>query len=47
MVDCLKRVFNEQQIFATTHSGTLINQQLAKENDWENELWFDLEKINL
>ena len=47
MVDCLKRVFNEQQIFATTHSGTLINRQLEKKNDTESELWFNLEKINL
>jgi len=47
MVDCLKRVFNEQQIFATTHSGTLINRQLEKKNDTDSELWFDLEEINL
>ena len=47
MVDCLKRVFSEQQIFSTTHSGTLISRQLAKENDWENELWIDLEKVNV
>lgn len=46
MIDCLKRVFDEQQIFATTHSGTLISQQAEKENNWENELWIDLEDIN-
>jgi predicted ATP-binding protein involved in virulence len=46
MIDCLKRIFHQQQIFATTHSGTLISRQAQGENDQESELWFDLEKIN-
>lgn len=45
-VDCLKKEFNKQQIFATTHSGILIPRYLRKENDQENELWIDLEPIN-
>lgn len=47
LVECLKRVFNKQQIFATTHSGTLIQRHLAGENDEKNELWIDLEKVQL
>lgn len=46
MIECLKEVFSKQQIFATTHSGTLISRQLNDENDSDNELWIDLEKIN-
>jgi predicted ATP-binding protein involved in virulence len=45
MVDCLKRVFSQQQIIGTTHSGTLIQRALAGENDKDNELWIDLEQI--
>ena len=45
-VDCLKREFNEQQIFATSHSGILIPRAIRGENDKENELWIDLEPIN-
>ena len=46
LIECLKRVFKQQQIFATTHSGVLIQQYLRGENDTENELWIDLEKRN-
>lgn len=46
LVECLKKVFNNQQIFATSHSGILIPRQLRKENDYKNELWIDLEKEN-
>lgn len=46
MIDCLKNVFQRQQIFATTHSGTLISRQLSNDNDSQNELWIDLEKVN-
>lgn len=45
-VNCLKDVFNKQQIFATTHSGVLVPRFLAGDYDKENELWFDLDKIN-
>lgn len=46
MVDCLKQYFSSQQIFTTTHSGVLIERSLRKENDSNNELMVDLEKIN-
>lgn len=46
MIECLKNVFSKQQIFATTHSGTLISRQENGENDVDNELWIDLESIN-
>ena len=46
MVDCLKNIFSEQQIFATTHSGILITRFLEDKHDQENELYIDLEKIN-
>lgn len=45
VVDCLKKYF-PQQIIATTHSGMLIERFLRGENDQENELMIDLEKIN-
>lgn len=45
-IDCLKRVFNQQQIFATTHSGILVPRYLEGKNDSETELYIDLEKIN-
>lgn len=45
LVDCLKKVFHQQQIIGTTHSGTLIQRALAKENDYQNELWINLEEI--
>ena len=46
MLECLKEVFHQQQIFATTHSGVLIPRYLNGENDQENELMVDLEQIN-
>jgi intein/homing endonuclease len=46
LIECLKRVFKKQQIFATTHSGVLIQRFLKEENDRENELWIDLEQRN-
>jgi predicted ATP-dependent endonuclease of OLD family len=46
LIDCLKSVFSQQQIFTTTHSGTLITRYLDGENDQENEMMIDLEKIN-
>ncbi len=46
MIDSLKKVFHAQQMFATTHSGTLINRQAEKENNWEDELWIDLDNID-
>lgn len=46
LIDSLKSVFREQQIFATTHSGVLISRFLKGENDHETELMIDLEKIN-
>lgn len=45
MVECLKEVFGQQQIFCTTHSGVLINRYINEENDRENELMIDLEPI--
>lgn len=46
MIECLKNVFSDKQIFATTHSGILIEKFLNKKNDTNRELWIDLEKIN-
>jgi predicted ATP-binding protein involved in virulence len=46
MIDCLKEVFAKQQIFATTHSGVLIQRHLQHENDKDSELMIDLENIN-
>lgn len=46
LVESLKEVFSRQQIFATTHSGILVQRHLAKENDQENELYINLESIN-
>jgi predicted ATP-binding protein involved in virulence len=46
VIDCLKKYFPEQQIISTTHSGMLIERFLRGENDQENELMIDLEKIN-
>lgn len=45
-VNCLKDVFKDQQIFATTHSGVLVPRFLEGDYDKENEIWFDLDKIN-
>lgn len=45
-VDCIKDVFDKQQIFSTTHSGVLIPRFLVGENDQENEMYIDLEPIN-
>lgn len=46
MVDCLKKIFHQQQIFATTHSGVLIPRFLRKQHDKKTELMIDLELIN-
>ena len=46
MIECLKDVFQKQQIFATTHSGVLIQRFLNSENDSESELMINLEEIN-
>jgi len=46
MIECLKRIFNQQQIFATTHSGVLIPRAKRQQNDKDNELWVDLEPLN-
>lgn len=46
MIDCLKQVFKHQQIFATTHSGVLIQRCLQGEHDAESELMIDLEPLN-
>ena len=46
LIECLKEVFSKQQIFATTHSGILIPRFLNGENDKNEELMIDLEKIN-
>jgi len=46
MIDCLKEVFEKQQIFATTHSGVLIQRFLSGENDQSTELMIDLEQFN-
>lgn len=46
MVDRIKQTFGNRQIFATTHSGTLIQRYLDGQNDQKNELWIDLEPIN-
>ena len=45
MVACMKSNFPEQQIFATTHSGVLIQNFLDGQRD-PSELMIDLEKIN-
>lgn len=45
MVKCMKSSFPEQQIFATTHSGVLIQNFFNGETD-PSELMIDLEKIN-
>lgn len=44
-INCLKKSFNKQQIFSTTHSGVLIPRFLKNEHDQDNELMIDLEKI--
>lgn len=45
-INCLKSIFNKQQIIATTHSGVLVPRFLKQENDSDTELYIDLEKIN-
>lgn len=45
MIDSLKGVFQEQQIFATTHSGILVQRHLEGKTP-EDELMIDLEPIN-
>lgn len=45
MVACMKSNFPDQQIFATTHSGVLIQNFLDGHRD-PSELMIDLEKIN-
>ncbi|KKM97168.1 hypothetical protein LCGC14_1170720 [marine sediment metagenome] len=46
MVDSLKDIFAQQQIFATTHSGILIQRYFDGENDNTTELMIDLATIN-
>lgn len=46
LIECLKRVFNKQQIFATTHSGVLVERFLSKKNDTETELMINVDEIN-
>jgi len=46
MIECLKDVFEQQQIFATTHSGVLIQRYLRGENNAEDEIMINLEKMN-
>ncbi|MHA2281522.1 MAG: AAA family ATPase [Promethearchaeota archaeon] len=46
MQQCLKEYFPQQQIFASTHSGVLIERYLQSENDQTSEMMIDLEKIN-
>lgn len=45
-VDCMKNIFPEQQIFATTHSGILVPNFLQGNYDKDREKWFDLAEIN-
>ena len=45
MIDSLKDIFSCQQIFATTHSGVLIQRCLNSENDQSTELMVNLENI--
>jgi len=45
-VQCMKENFPKQQIFATTHSGILIERFLQGKNDQETELMINLEEIN-
>ncbi len=46
LLNCMKRVFSHQQIFATTHSGVLIERAQRNGHDRQEELWFDLGEIN-
>jgi len=46
MVECMKKYFNHQQIFATTHSGVLIPRFKAHQNDQINEMYVDLEEVH-
>lgn len=46
MIQCMKDYFPSQQIFATTHSGVLIERFLENKNDQHTELMIDLEGIN-
>lgn len=46
LVSSIRKIFSEQQIFISTHSGTLIERATKRENDYENELWIDLEEVN-
>jgi len=46
LINTLKKVFHQQQIFATTHSGILVPRYIAGENDQETELYIDLDEIN-
>ena len=47
MVECLKDIFEQQQIFATTHSGVLIQKHLRGEDNSGEELMTDLEQVNI
>lgn len=44
-ISSLKRVFKDQQIIATTHSGILIKRFLNNEHDADTELMIDLETV--
>jgi len=46
LLNCLKQSFHQQQIFATTHSGVLIERYNKGENDQSSELMVNLEEIN-
>jgi len=46
MINSLRQVFKNQQIFATTHSGILIPRFQREEHDKENELMIDLSGVN-
>lgn len=46
IINELKKIFCQQQIFATTHSHVLIEKYLTGKNDHKNELYINLEEIN-
>jgi hypothetical protein len=45
LIDNLKKVFKQQQIFTTTHSGILIPRYKDGKNEKDKELYIDLEPI--
>jgi len=44
-MNCLKKVFNQQQIFSTTHSKVLIERFEANEHDKDSELMIDISQL--